>query len=158
MVYKHAPYTAEAAGFDENDAQWLAEQGFDSLCLGVMWKAVEPAPGIYDDAYLDSLVRTTDLLHRHGIYVLLDAHQDMYNERFEGEFAPDWAGQRRWTAQPAEIRFSRQPCGQYRTHPGLRKLSCQCSWHGRGRAERSLCRHVGARGQPLCQSPGHYGL
>lgn len=91
MVYKHAPYTAEAAGFDENDAQWLAEQGFDSLRLGVMWKAVEPAPGIYDDAYLDSLVRTTDLLHRHGIYVLLDAHQDMYNERFEGEFAPDWA-------------------------------------------------------------------
>lgn len=132
MVYKHAPYTAEAAGFDENDAQWLAEQGFDSLCLGVMWKAVEPAPGIYDDAYLDSLVRTTDLLHRHGIYVLLDAHQDMYNERFEGEFAPDWAGQRRWTAQPAEIRFFPATMRSISDSSGLTKtfLPMLLAWTG----------------------------
>lgn len=91
MVYKHDPYTPEAAGFDEADAQWLADNGFDSVRLGIIWKAVEPEPGVYDDAYLDSIRRTADMLADHGLAVLVDAHQDMYNERFEGEFAPDWA-------------------------------------------------------------------
>ncbi|MEK0371380.1 cellulase family glycosylhydrolase [Corynebacterium mastitidis] len=91
VVYKHDPYTAEAAGFDAEDAQWLQDNGFDSVRLGVMWKAVEPQPGVYDDAYLESIARTVDELSARGIAVLIDAHQDMYNERFEGEFAPDWA-------------------------------------------------------------------
>lgn len=91
MVYKHEPYTPEAGGFDENDADWLVEQGFDSVRLGIIWKAVEPEPGVYDDTYLDSTRRTTKMLSDRGIAVLIDAHQDMYNEKFEGEFAPDWA-------------------------------------------------------------------
>lgn len=91
MVYKHAPYTPEAAGFNADDAQWLADNGFDSVRLGIIWKAVEPEPGVYDDAYLDSIGRTVAELNGRGIAVLIDAHQDMYNERFEGEFAPDWA-------------------------------------------------------------------
>ena len=32
-------------------------------------------------------------LARHGILSLLDFHQDLYNERFQGEGAPDWAVQ-----------------------------------------------------------------
>ncbi|WP_448852316.1 cellulase family glycosylhydrolase [Corynebacterium sp. 335C] len=91
MVYKHHPYTPEAGGFNEDDAQWLADNGFDSVRLGIIWKAVEPEPGVYDDEYLASIRRTADLLTSRGIAVLIDAHQDMYNERFEGEFAPDWA-------------------------------------------------------------------
>src|SRR5690606_39149555 len=35
--------------------------------------------------------RTVDQLGRAGIAVLLDFHQDMYNERFQGEGWPDWA-------------------------------------------------------------------
>jgi endoglycosylceramidase len=31
------------------------------------------------------------MLASHGIYSLLDFHQDMWNERFQGEGAPDWA-------------------------------------------------------------------
>lgn len=91
MVYKHAPYTAEAGGFNADDAQWLQENGFDSVRLGIMWKAVEPQPGVYDDVYLESIARTVEELTSRGIAVLIDAHQDMYNEKFEGEFAPDWA-------------------------------------------------------------------
>lgn len=91
MVYKHAPYTPAAAGFDANDAQWLADNGFDSVRLGILWKAVEPNPGVYDDAYLDSIRQTVRELSSRGILVLIDAHQDMYNEKFQGEFAPDWA-------------------------------------------------------------------
>lgn len=91
MVYKHPPYTAQAAGFNEDDAQWLAAQGFDSVRLGIIWKAVEPTPGNYDDAYLATIRETVQLLANYGIVTLLDAHQDMYHEKFQGEFAPDWA-------------------------------------------------------------------
>ena len=48
QVAKTAPYTHEAAHFDEADVAFLAEQGFTSVRLGVIWKAVEPAPGQYD--------------------------------------------------------------------------------------------------------------
>ena len=33
------------------------------------------------------------MLAAHGIASLLDFHQDMFNERFQGEGAPDWAVQ-----------------------------------------------------------------
>ena len=29
--------------------------------------------------------------NKHGIYVLLDAHQDLFNRKFCGEGFPDWA-------------------------------------------------------------------
>jgi endoglycosylceramidase len=59
----------------------------------VIYKAVEPSPGAYDDAYLARIKDTVDTLARHGIVSLLDFHQDMYNERFQGEGWPDWAVQ-----------------------------------------------------------------
>ena len=31
------------------------------------------------------------LLAQYGIYTLLDMHQDVYNQNFRGEGAPDWA-------------------------------------------------------------------
>jgi len=91
MVYKRPPYAPSATGFDEDDAQFLEDNGIDSVRLGIIWKAVEPQPGVYDDAYLDNVRATTEMLSRHGIATLIDAHQDLFNEKFQGEFAPDWA-------------------------------------------------------------------
>jgi endoglycosylceramidase len=91
MVYKRAPYAPDATGFGEDDAAFLAAQGFNAVRVGVIYKAVEPQPGVYDDAYLDRIRATVDTLAAHGIVALLDFHQDMYNERFQGEGWPDWA-------------------------------------------------------------------
>ncbi len=93
VVYKLAPYYPSATGFGADDAAFLARLGFNAVRLGVIWKAVEPQPGVYDDAYLNRVAETVRTLSRHGIYSLLDFHQDMYNERFQGEGAPDWAVQ-----------------------------------------------------------------
>lgn len=41
--------------------------------------------------YLAQLKATVDVLASHGIYSLVDMHQDVYNEHFGGEGAPDWA-------------------------------------------------------------------
>ena len=43
------------------------------------------------EAYLRHVAATVKLLSRYGIYTLLDMHQDVYNQSFRGEGAPDWA-------------------------------------------------------------------
>jgi endoglycosylceramidase len=93
MVNKTGSHQPGATGFGADDAAFLAAQGFTTVRLGLIWKSVEPSPGAYDDAYLASVKETTKLLAAEGIWTLLDFHQDLYNERFQGEGAPDWAVQ-----------------------------------------------------------------
>lgn len=90
-VAKRPPYAPDADGFSDEDGAFLAGEGDNAVRLGVIWTAVEPAPGVYDDAYLDRIEATTRMLWRHGIVSILDFHQDMVNERFEGQGFPDWA-------------------------------------------------------------------
>jgi endoglycosylceramidase len=91
VVAKSPPYTAESIGFGADDAAFLAGEGFNTVRLGVSYAGVEPTPGQYDEQYLAVVRSTVRMLGQHGIYVLLDFHQDMYNERFGGHGFPDWA-------------------------------------------------------------------
>jgi endoglycosylceramidase len=93
MVYKLAPYYPQAVGFGASDAAFLKSIGFDAVRVGVLWQAVEPQPGVYDEAYLRHIAQTVATLGRYGILSLLDFHQDQYNQRFEGEGFPDWSVQ-----------------------------------------------------------------
>jgi endoglycosylceramidase len=116
-VYKHAPYIAYPDpgtpwNFDATDAKKMQQLGFNVVRLGIEWQALEPgsggpnqpkictpgAPGdphefnqAVADAYLAHVKATVDLLARHGIYTLLDMHQDVYDKLFRGEGAPEWA-------------------------------------------------------------------
>ncbi|WP_157933117.1 cellulase family glycosylhydrolase [Mycobacteroides abscessus] len=89
--YKLPPYTPSATGFSEDDAKFLKDHGFNSVRLEVFWAAIEPKPGQYNDDYLASLKKTVDMLHKHGIYTILDFHQDNYSTEVGGEGAPEWA-------------------------------------------------------------------
>lgn len=117
VVYKHAPYIAYPdAGtpwnFDDADASRMQSLGFNLVRLGIEWQALEPGtggpnqpsvctPGTPGDPhefnkaialrYLLHVASTVKLLARHGIYTLLDMHQDVYNTNFRGEGAPNWA-------------------------------------------------------------------
>jgi endoglycosylceramidase len=117
VVYKHAPYIAYPDpgtpwNFDATDAKKMQQLGFNVVRLGIEWQALEPgsggpnqpkictpgAPGdphefnqAVADAYLAHVKATVDLLARHGIYTLLDMHQDVYDKLFRGEGAPEWA-------------------------------------------------------------------
>ena len=51
MVYKLPPYYPAKAGFGNDDAAFLARIGFNAVRVGVIWKALEPTPGHYDNAY-----------------------------------------------------------------------------------------------------------
>jgi endoglycosylceramidase len=106
-VWKRAPYyppssvypapfavPSSRSFFDERDAEFLAANGLSSVRLGVLWAGVEPRPGRIDRSYLDRIADLVRMLADRGVTVMLDFHQDMYNERFEGEGFPDWATQR----------------------------------------------------------------
>lgn len=92
-VWKHAPYVAPdtATGFTAKDADFLADNGFNAVRLGVLFAGVMPQPGVVDHSYLDKIDRIVQLLAARHIYVLLDFHQDDYNEKFTGEGLPAWA-------------------------------------------------------------------
>ena len=92
-VYKVAPFEPAADGFGDDDAAFLAANGFNAVRLGIIWEAVEPEPGVYNDAYLASIAQTVQTLENHHIYVILDMHQDSYASAFQGEGAPAWAVQ-----------------------------------------------------------------
>ena len=45
MVYKRPPYQPGAVGFGTDDADFLRRNGFNTIRLGMIYKAVEPQPG-----------------------------------------------------------------------------------------------------------------
>jgi endoglycosylceramidase len=96
VVYKVGSYRPEDTGFGRDDARFLRRHGFNTVRLGIIYKGLEPRPPAadgkprYRNGYLRSVERTQRLLARHGIHTLLDFHQDLYNERFQGEGWPDW--------------------------------------------------------------------
>jgi endoglycosylceramidase len=114
MVYKLPPYYPAAAGFGDDDAAFLHSIGFNAVRVGVIWKALEPKPGSYSDSYLAQIADTVQTLARHGIVSLLDFHQDMLNEQFQGEGFPDWAIQTGGLPNPA-LGFP----GNYLANPAL---------------------------------------
>ncbi len=117
VVYKHPPYEVfpdpgKPWNFDAHDASLMARLGFNVVRLGIVWRGLEPGtapandPAICTkgtprdphqfnqrvlDRYLARVKQTVDLLGRYHIYTLLDMHQDVYSEMFDGEGAPNWA-------------------------------------------------------------------
>ncbi|MDE0855090.1 MAG: cellulase family glycosylhydrolase, partial [Nevskia sp.] len=92
-VWKLKPYAPpdSAEGFTAADADWLQAHGFNAVRLGVLFAGVMPQQGVVDSGYLVQIDRVVQLLAARRIWVLLDFHEDMYNEKFYGEGFPDWA-------------------------------------------------------------------
>src|SRR5699024_5808762 len=102
LVEKGSRGAAEPSAFRGRwttaDIAQLREIGLDSVRLGVLWAAVEPAPGEYCEEHLRWLGAQLDQLHAAGLAVILDGHQDLFSQLF-GDGAPAWAT---LTQQPFE--------------------------------------------------------
>jgi len=116
-VYKHPPFTLTVTAnrpnsFTARDASQIASLGFNVVRLGILWQGLEPGHGSFDNpavctpgkphdphmfdaatarAYLGQVGRVVDLLGHYHVYTILDMHQDVFNQLFGGEGAPDWA-------------------------------------------------------------------
>src|SRR5205814_7119695 len=89
IMRKTSPYYPSR--FGEQDARFLADEGFTVARIGFIWEAVEPSPGVYDDAYIRRIADLDDLLARYGIRTLVDFHQDAWSRADGGDGAPAWA-------------------------------------------------------------------
>lgn len=58
--------------------------------LGVMWEAVETAPGVYNETYLEEINKLINKLGEKGIYTLVDSHQDVLARTICGEGMPNY--------------------------------------------------------------------
>ncbi len=96
MVSKVGSYRPADAGFGADDARWLSRNGFNTIRLGIIYKGLQPKPPSrsgdhrYRRGYVRSIAKTESQLAKRGIFSLLDFHQDLFNERFQGEGWPDW--------------------------------------------------------------------
>ena len=94
VVYKQSPYLPLAEGFDpeyslsEIDIEYLLAYGFNLVRLGVLWEAVEVAPGVYNQTYLKAVETLVNSLGRAGIYTMIDSHQDLLTRALCGEGMP----------------------------------------------------------------------
>jgi endoglycosylceramidase len=90
FVAKSPPFYPAAFGFGDDDAAFLAAEGFNGFRLGVDVGALMPAPGVIRDDYIERLAESVDVLARHRIVVLIDFHQDGFSPMFNGNGLPDW--------------------------------------------------------------------
>jgi endoglycosylceramidase len=73
-----------------SDFAQIRSWGMNAVRLGIIWDGLEPKPGVFDKAYLESIARQVAAAKAQGLYVLLDMHQDLYSVKF-GDGAPAWA-------------------------------------------------------------------
>jgi endoglycosylceramidase len=91
IVNKLPPFTPSGMGFGEEDAALMTDAGFNLVRVGLSYAGIEPSPGRYDDAYLDDVASTVELLAAHGISSLIEFHQDLFGPAFNGDGFPEWA-------------------------------------------------------------------
>lgn len=63
---------------NQDDVDRFADIGWNVIRLVITWSRVEPAPGVYDEAYLDEIDAAIRLFESRGIYTLIDLHQDAW--------------------------------------------------------------------------------
>jgi hypothetical protein len=77
ISYVGKPFPLEQADWN---LQTLRSQGFNVIRLVMTWEAIEHAgPGVYDTEYLDYIQKIVAKANEHGIYCLMDMHQDLFS-------------------------------------------------------------------------------
>jgi endoglycosylceramidase len=80
VVVKVPPYIPSQGQFDpimsltRAEMSMMRDWGINLVRLGVIWEAVEKAPGVYDHEYLAQVEELVNLLGEFGIYTIVDAH------------------------------------------------------------------------------------
>jgi len=97
IVYKPPPFhpnldewSPEMSLTSEDMVNLKEKFGMNVARLGVMWMGVEPIQGQFNSTYLDIMRGIADDLGNHGIYTIIDMHQDLFSREFCGEGFPEW--------------------------------------------------------------------
>jgi endoglycosylceramidase len=178
--WQQSPERFTTYPFTEDDAAEIASYGWNAVRLLLSWSRVEPAPGLYDEAYLDEIERAVLALERHGVYSIVDLHQDAWGATlaarpdevcrpgealaFGWDGAPGWAtldGDRRRCTPSLGREFSAAVIASFRAFwddlpaadgTGIRTRYAQMLGHVAGR----LSRHDAVAGYDVMNEPNAY--
>lgn len=95
VVMKEAPWyrpmdwVPGVSSFGERDVQNLRDLGLNVVRLGHHWAGAEPVRGNYNQTFLDIMKKQTKMAEDHGIYILVDVHQDVLARQLCGHGVPD---------------------------------------------------------------------
>ena len=156
MVYKRPPYAPDAIGFGADDARFLAADGFNAVRLGVIYAAVEPPPGVYDDAYLADR-RTVDDARAARDRLAAGLPPGPVQRALPGRGLPGLGGAGRRAARAAAARLPRQLPGRCRRSSTPSTTSGRTRRAGRRRPGRTATRRVAhvaraSRADPTCSA------
>lgn len=74
------PKQATTFPLADEDFARIASLGFDAVRLVLNWSALEPARGAFDAAYVARIRTAVAQAKAHGLYVVLDMHQDAWGK------------------------------------------------------------------------------
>lgn len=79
--YWHAnPDIPATTQHHEEQFRIMASYGFNCIRLLFNWSLLEPERGQHNQAYIQTIGRVIEDAKKHGIYVMLDLHQDSYSK------------------------------------------------------------------------------
>jgi endoglycosylceramidase len=92
VVWKSPPFYPPDTfgGLTDADLDRIAAHGWNVIRLGVIPEGMMPTKGHVDDHYLDEIAATIDRIGAHGLYALLDVHQDLMGPPWGNGF-PSWS-------------------------------------------------------------------
>ena len=98
IIYKIYPFHPDVitkafdpfTSFNDEDVKIIKKLGFNVVRLGIIWEGLETEPGKYNLEYLEKIKIIINKLGSHGIYTILDAHQDLFSRIFCGEGVPSF--------------------------------------------------------------------
>jgi hypothetical protein len=118
--YRPRPEVDDTRPLTEDDFAGIAEQGFNVVRLNISWSALEPTRGELDAGYLEQITDAVDWAKKHGVYTVIDMHQDSW---FNGG-----------TEEGTECRPGTDPMWGYDGAPGWATITDggpRCQFQGR---------------------------
>ncbi|KNC98302.1 uncharacterized protein SPPG_06696 [Spizellomyces punctatus DAOM BR117] len=91
--HKHVSFVGRPFPLEEADEHFgrLRAWGLTFVRLLVPWEALEhEGPGIYDEEYIDYLIKVLERASRYGLKCFIDPHQDTWSRFSGGSGAPGW--------------------------------------------------------------------
>ena len=81
-VEKAFPWYFEDMVRSDDEFQLMKNMGFNVMRLGFMWSGYNPAEGVFNQSYIDNIKQIISKMAAHGVYTLLDMHQDGLSSKF----------------------------------------------------------------------------
>ncbi|GAA2363378.1 cellulase family glycosylhydrolase [Dactylosporangium salmoneum] len=103
--YLRDPAVPATQPLTDGDFEQMAAMGFNVIRLGLSWSRLEPQRGTFDESYLRQIRAAVAGAKAHGIYTVLDMHEDAWgnaiarpSERCGGGTTPTtgWDGAPAW--------------------------------------------------------------